>query len=49
MFTRLTDDLLDLSSTEKGRAYAVLAANEGDACSCSCASCVVLCCCYICW
>ncbi|HSL65083.1 MAG TPA: hypothetical protein VK874_10545 [Gaiellaceae bacterium] len=49
MFTRLTDDLLDLSSTEKGRAYAVLAANDDDLCSCSCTGCVILCCCFLCW
>jgi hypothetical protein len=49
MFTELTDDLLDLTATEKSSGLALYAANEEPAC-CSCSVTIVFCTsCYICW
>jgi hypothetical protein len=49
MFTELTDDLLDLTATEKSSGLALYAANDEPAC-CSCSVTIVFCTsCYICW
>jgi hypothetical protein len=51
MFGQLTDDLLDLTATEKGYGAAMLAVNEEPGCcGISICSTVVLCCSiHICW
>ena len=46
MFTTLTDDLLDLTASEKGVGFAMYAQVEEPGCSCGC-SCFILCC-YLC-
>ena len=43
MFTQLTDDLLDLTATEKGFGGALYAVNEEPGCSSSSGPCIVLC------
>jgi hypothetical protein len=49
MFTELTDDLLDLTATERSSGLALYAANDEPAC-CSCSVTIVFCTsCYICW
>jgi hypothetical protein len=49
MFHELTDDLLDLTATEKSSGLALYAANDEPAC-CTCSVTVVFCTtCYICW
>jgi hypothetical protein len=50
MFTELTDELLDLTATEKGAGLALYAANDGESGCSTCSTTLVLCCsCYICW
>lgn len=43
MFTRLTDDLLDLVAAEHGCGGARLAVNLSACCSCSCCTCLAFC------
>lgn len=52
MFTTLTEELLDLTATEKGVGAAMYAQIEQPGCSCGgCSSSTVLCCflCSLCW
>ncbi len=52
MFAQLTDDLLDLTATEKGFGGALYAVNEEPGCSSSSSSSIGLCFdlpCHVCW
>jgi len=52
MFTELSDELFDLTVTQKGIGNALYAnEDEGGACcaSCSCSLCISLCCCILCF
>jgi hypothetical protein len=50
MFTTLTEELLDLTATEKGVGFAAYAANDEPGCSSGACS-IVVCCflCKVCW
>ena len=50
MFDELTEELLDLSATVRGRGAAVYAAVDDGSCgNCGLCCSFVLCCCYLCW
>jgi hypothetical protein len=51
MFAELTEELLDLTVSEKGFRDAAYASNDGDPCSSSSLACSVILCCsiHICW
>jgi hypothetical protein len=50
MFDELTEELLDLSATVRGRGAAVYAAADDGTCgNCGLCCSFVLCCCYLCW
>ena len=51
VFTTLTDDLLDLTASEKGVGSARYAQVDEPGCSCGGCSCFILCCylCGLCW
>ena len=52
MFTELTEELLDLTATEKGFGGALFAVNDEPACSSSCGTCSIVLCtfiCQLCW
>jgi hypothetical protein len=51
MFASLTDELLDLTATEKGVGAALYAAADEPGCcssGCSCNGCSILLCCFLC-